>query len=149
MKNSIAEYLNKYYKFGEVSEKEKKDLEEIFSEETFKKDTIIFKENEPGDKMYFVIDGMAKIYLTELDNGKTIAIVKPGEIFGEIAFFDKQPHSAETMAMTDTVIFVLDLNRFNEIRNTNPKLALKITDIVMKTFARRLRSTTRKMYGLY
>jgi CRP/FNR family transcriptional regulator len=149
MNNSIVEYLKKHYEIEEAGEKGIEDLEEIFSEADFKKDEIIFKENEPGEKMYLVIKGMVKIYLTELDGGKTIALIKSGEIFGEIAFFDKQPHSAEAMALMDTEIFVLDLNKFNDIRKTNPGLALNITDVVLKTFAKRLRGTTRKMYGLY
>lgn len=149
MKITIREYFKKYTKIGDLTEREMDDLKKIFLEKSFKKDDIIFKENEMGDRMYFIIDGLVKIYLTDIEEGKTIALMKKGEIFGELAFFDRQPHSAEAVALTEIDMFVLDLDKFKGIRQSNPGLALKITDIILNTVAKRLRGTTRKMYGLY
>ncbi len=149
MKESIGDYLEKHYKISGLKDKDIKDLEKMFSEQSFGKDETIFKENELGDKMYFVIRGLIKVFLKELDKGKTIALMKPGEIFGEITFFDRQPHSAEAMSLSDSDVFILNLDKFNDIKTSNPGLALKIVDIVLKTVAGRLRGTTRKMYGLY
>ncbi len=149
MKITIREYFKKHTKIGDLAEREIDDLKKIFLEKNFKKDDVIFKENEMGDRMYFIIDGLVKIYLTDLEAGKTIALMKKGEMFGELAFFDRQPHSAEAVALTETGMFVLDLNKFKELRQSNPGLALKIIDIILNTVAKRLRGTTRKMYGLY
>ncbi len=149
MKESIADYFEKHYKISGLKDEDKNDLEKVFSLQSYEKDETIFKENEPGDRMYFVFSGLVKIFLKELDKGKTIVLMKPGDIFGEIAFFDRQPHSAEAMSLVDTEVFILDLDKFNNIKTSNPGLALIIIDIVLKIVAKRLRGTTRKMYGLY
>jgi len=145
----ITEYLEKYFGISGLSESDKKDFPGLFETKTYKKDELIFRQNETGEEMYFVKKGLVKIYITELEGGKTIALMKEGTLFGEIALFDNQPRSAEAKSMGDTELLLVGKQKFNSLKETNPRLALKIVDVVLETFCKRLRGTTRKMYGLY
>jgi CRP/FNR family transcriptional regulator len=149
MAGEIAEYLKTHFGLQNISGDDVKTIESIFSEQGFEKDEIIFREGEPGDRMFFIREGLVKVYLREIEKGKTIALIKKGELVGELSFFDNGPHSAEAMALTKTDAYVLNLDRFNGMKKTNPGLALEITDIVLKVVSARLRGTTRKMYGIY
>jgi CRP/FNR family transcriptional regulator, cyclic AMP receptor protein len=64
---------------------------------------VLFHEGDPGDKLYIVLDGKVKLGRTSTDGRENLlAILGPGQMFGELSLFDPGPRSATVTAVTDT-----------------------------------------------
>ena len=65
---------------------------------TYNKNKIIFADGELGESLYIIQKGTVKI--TKILNGNEIilAILKHGDIFGEMALLENKPRSASAIA---------------------------------------------------
>ena len=64
---------------------------------------VLFHEGDTGDKLYVVADGKVKLGRTSSDGRENLlAILGPGQMFGELSLFDPGPRSATVTAVTDT-----------------------------------------------
>ena len=81
---------------------------------------VLFHEGDEGDKLYVVTDGKVKLGRTSSDGRENLlAILGPGQMFGELSLFDPGPRSATVTAVTDTTYSSLsheDLLRWLEGR---------------------------------
>jgi CRP/FNR family transcriptional regulator, cyclic AMP receptor protein len=109
---------------------------------TFKKDDIVCCEYEPGNTFYFLLEGRLKITKIFADSEKTLDILQPGEIFGEMAILEEAPRSA-TIVAVDDVVKVLEFNRanFESLLSSKPELAIKL----LKIFSRRIFDQKRRL----
>jgi len=68
----------------------------------------LFHEGDSGDKLYIVGDGKVKLGRTSADGRENLlAILGPGQMFGELSLFDPGPRSATVTAVTDSSFFSL------------------------------------------
>lgn len=58
----------------------------------------VFREGDGGDGAYVVLDGSVRIFKTRNGHETTLAQLKPGDIFGEMALLDGKPRSASAQA---------------------------------------------------
>jgi CRP-like cAMP-binding protein len=66
---------------------------------------ILFREGEPGDRLYVVIDGKIKLGRTSADGRENLlSVLGPGEMFGELSLFDPGPRTATATAVTDATV---------------------------------------------
>ncbi|HKC93732.1 MAG TPA: Crp/Fnr family transcriptional regulator [Nitrospira sp.] len=98
---------------------------------TFTAGQVIFKEGQPGDVMYVVIEGRIDIVVCD----KVINVVGPGGILGEMALLDKEPRSTTAIANTDCRLVPVDQKRFTFLVQQTPYFAIE----VMQIMAERLR----------
>lgn len=62
----------------------------------------LFNEGDAGDKLYVVTDGKIKLGRSSSDGRENLlAILGPGQMFGELSLFDPGPRSATATAVTD------------------------------------------------
>ena len=97
---------------------------------------VIFKEGEPGDVMYAVVDGSVDIVL----GGQTIEKVEPGGIFGELALVDDSPRGATAVAASAARVAPVDKRHFTFLVQEHPTFALQ----VMSVMAARLRQADQR-----
>jgi CRP-like cAMP-binding protein len=116
------------------------DLLNLFNHEknvvTYKAGEIIFREGEPGDKMYVIQDGVVDIML----HNKLLESAQPGTIIGEMAIIDNEPRSGDAVAKTDVRLVPLDQKRFMYMVQETPFFAIR----VMHIMAERLRAQHRQ-----
>jgi CRP-like cAMP-binding protein len=63
---------------------------------------VLFREGDSGDRLYIVVDGKVKLGRTSSDGRENLlAILGPGQMFGELSLFDPGPRSATVTAVTD------------------------------------------------
>jgi CRP/FNR family transcriptional regulator, cyclic AMP receptor protein len=92
---------------------------------------FIFREGEPGQHMYVLIEGSVLLSV----RGIGIEILNPGELFGEMALIDDEPRSATAVARSPCRLCMVDERRFSFLVQETPFFALH----VMRVLARRLR----------
>src|SRR5690348_14962669 len=78
------------------------------SETKLRRGDVLFHEGDAGDRLYIVMDGKVKLGRTSSDGRENLlAILGPGQMFGELSLFDPGPRSATVTAVTDTSFFSL------------------------------------------
>ena len=140
-----ADFLAEYKTFQNFGEQDLEVLSAECSEGAFKKDETIFPEESPGDKMYVIRQGSVKVFKKIKNNETTLAIVNPGEFFGEMALLDGGPRSAAAKAVEDVKALVISTQNFESLREKQPQVALRIMDVLVRTLSTRLRQANKNL----
>ena len=69
-----------------------------------KKGDILFREGDASDAMYVIKKGSVAITKSKGSSDIELAVLGPGEMLGEMAFFDGKPRSAGAKAKTDAQV---------------------------------------------
>ena len=78
-------------------------LRASMTETRLRRGEVLFHEGDSGDKLYIVTDGKVKLGRTSSDGRENLlAILGPGQMFGELSLFDPGPRSATVTAVTET-----------------------------------------------
>ena len=99
----------------------------------------LIQEGEPGNCLYIVVDGKVRV----LSNERTLQILGPGKMVGELALLDPEPRSASVTAVDDAYLFRIDKQPFDEVMADRPEIALGI----IRTLTRRIRQLGRVVSG--
>jgi CRP/FNR family cyclic AMP-dependent transcriptional regulator len=121
------------------------------SEEVFKRygrtyqpgDTIV-REGDVGDTMFIIQRGEVRIHKHTHDRETTLAVLKAGDFFGEMAIIDREPRSASATAATEAKVLVLSKDIFESQIKTNPKIIMSI----LRKMSERLRAADRQIKTL-
>ncbi len=96
---------------------------------SFKDNTMIFCENEPGNELYIIQSGKVKITKI-VDEEVMLAVLKPGDIFGEMALLDNKPRSASAITFGDTTLLAINKSNFEGMVQAQPQLATKLIQLL-------------------
>jgi len=96
----------------------------------YPKSTMIFSENEPGKELFIIQKGTVKITKIVNNNEVMLAILKPGDIFGEMALLENKPRSASAIAHEDCTLLTVNKTNFQMMVKTQPQLITKLTTIL-------------------
>ncbi len=108
---------------------------------TYPAETMIFSESQSGADMFVIQRGSVKI--SKIVNGTevTLAVLKKGDMFGEMALLENKPRSASAIAKDDCVLMTINKSNFNQMVATQPQLIAKLTT----TLSERLWSMHRQL----
>ena len=92
-------------------------------------DTMIFAESMPGQELYIIQKGNVKI--TKFVNGNEVllAVLKQGDIFGEMSLIENKPRSASAIAFEDSVLLAVNRDNFKRMVTTQPQIIARITTL--------------------
>jgi NADH dehydrogenase len=79
----------------------------------FEAGQFVFHKGEPGDKFYVIEKGRASVYLDE--TAAPVALLRPGDHFGEGALLRSMPRSASVKAEDNLDVLVVDKNSFGRL----------------------------------
>ncbi|HEV2185597.1 MAG TPA: Crp/Fnr family transcriptional regulator [Stellaceae bacterium] len=102
----------------------------------------VFAKGSPGRSMMAILAGSVRISAPS-PTGRDIvlAILNPGEVFGEIAVLDGQDRTADATAISDTYLLVLDHRDFVPFLERRADLCI----LFLKLLCQRLRLTDRQV----
>jgi CRP-like cAMP-binding protein len=105
---------------------------------TYKPGETVFAMGSPGDQIMALLSGTIHISVP-FSEGKELflAIIQPGEVFGELAIFDGNERSADAIAETACTLAILDRNDILSFFEHNPSVWPKL----VKLLVQRLRQT--------
>ncbi|MCX8093381.1 MAG: cyclic nucleotide-binding domain-containing protein [Candidatus Goldbacteria bacterium] len=131
--------------FRELSDKELDIvLRKVFTK-FYKKGSILFVEGMPGEVLYIVLEGSV-IITKKAKDGSEIEIAKLGygELVGEMSLIDSGPRTATGKTEVDSKLIVITKKSFNEILESDPRIAAKILMELLKVLNKRLRATDKR-----
>ena len=106
---------------------------------------ILFHEGDPGDRLYVIVDGKVKLGRASGDGRENLlAILGPGEMFGELSLFDPGPRNATATAVADTTLIGLGSDDLGSWLDGRPDVSRQL----LSALARRLRRTNEALADL-
>jgi len=108
---------------------------------TFKAGEMIFSEFEPGDTFYLIQSGRVQLVKLVGDFEKTLDILQPSEMFGEMAILENSPRSATAIALDTVTVLEFNSQNFEVLMLGNPQIALKL----LKLFCKRIYDSKRRV----
>jgi CRP-like cAMP-binding protein len=103
----------------------------------FKAGTVLFEEGQPGDYMYVITAGEVEIRRMVGETERVLAVLSPGEFFGEMAILNARPRSATAVVRIDSRLLVIEGKTFEAMLRARPEIALRL----IKALAARLEAT--------
>jgi CRP-like cAMP-binding protein len=113
---------------------------------TYKPGEILFKEKEIASSLFIIQKGQIRLYLPKGKGFVEIAILRAGEVIGEMAYFDEQnrKRSCSASAIVETQVIEISFAAFGKtISNLNPWFKT-----IINTLADRLRKSNTKIKEL-
>ena len=106
---------------------------------------VLFAEGDQGDRLYVILEGKIKLGRTKSDGRENLlAILGPGEMFGELSLFDPGPRTATATSVGDSVLIGLGHESMQPWLLQHPEVAFKL----LNALARRLRRTNDSLADL-
>jgi CRP-like cAMP-binding protein len=90
------------------------------------KGTVLFREGEPGKEMFVLQSGKVAISKKVRDVEKVLALLGPGEFFGEMAIISNKPRSASATIEDDARLLVIDPKTFEGMIRGNSEIAVRM-----------------------
>jgi hypothetical protein len=104
----------------------------------------LVKTGDPGDAMYLVLEGEVRVRMIIAGKETILAVLGPGEFFGEIALFDHGPRSADVVANQDSTLLKISAGDFQRLANQAPDLATPFLLAMGKTLTQRIRADNKR-----
>lgn len=109
----------------------------------------IFAYGDVGDELYLIRRGEVRIMLPiETGPAHHLATFGRGAFFGEMAFLDPGPRSADAVAFVDCEIYVLSRARFEAFASSHKRAALALLQGIARALAVRLRYSNAEVQAL-
>ena len=96
----------------------------------YPKNTMIFSENQSGADMFIIQEGKVKISKIVDGTEVTLAILKKGDMFGEMALLENKPRSASAIAEEECRLMTVNKSNFNQMVSTQPQLVARLTTML-------------------
>jgi SulP family sulfate permease len=118
--------------------------------ETYKKGERIIREGDTDRDLFILTKGVVSIktQLQDSQRIKRLLTYSPGVIFGEFAFLDGIPRSADVWADEYSELFRLRLSEFESLSKVNPKITTKLTVNLARELSQRLRQASAEVRSL-
>jgi CRP-like cAMP-binding protein len=87
----------------------------------------VFRQGQPGDRMYFVIEGTLKVLRGDDEVGR----LSDGNFFGEVALFTNQPRNASVQAATYCDLYALDRGAFSRLLERFPDIGERLREVAL------------------
>lgn len=111
----------------------------------YRKGNVIFVQGEQGERCFAIVSGAVKISAYHSDGREAvIAVLGPGDVFGELSLFDQAARSADASAIENTELLSFDARAITEAISTNPEIAMTL----LRVLGRRLRHTNEALQDI-
>ncbi|MFP2899186.1 Crp/Fnr family transcriptional regulator [Corallococcus sp. 4LFB] len=111
---------------------------------------FIFREGDTGQDMFILADGKVRISKSVPGIGEeALAILEPGQYFGEMAVIEDSPRSADAIAHTSCTVWVIERAKLDQLMFTDKDLAYVLLWTFVRTLSERLRETNEKIKGFF
>ena len=118
--------------FSAVSTEQLSHLAVIAEEVTFPEGDVIFRETDPSDSMYLVLEGAVRLHRAEMD----VTVARKNDVFGAWALFDDDPRVVTATTVEAARVLRIEKDDFIDLLADH----VQITQGILKGMVQRLRS---------
>jgi CRP/FNR family transcriptional regulator len=140
--DDTARLLGRVPLFAGLSERELEQLAQVAVPRTYEPGEAVFREGDSGDTCYIVREGSVRVTRRHSDGRSiTLAELRPGAIFGELAMFGGETRSASVEALEPTRALAILAGDLRRLLLEHPELAVRM----LEGLADRLRAANERI----
>jgi CRP-like cAMP-binding protein len=130
--------------FGGLSDDELQEILSFCREEVFKNEDIIQEDSTATSDLYVLVEGRVSIEFEmwppdmDAQDRAQLAILRPGDVFGEIAFLKGKRRSANVKAIDETRVLQIDGQRLNDLFQKSPHIGYTVMRNMALILAQRI-----------
>jgi CRP-like cAMP-binding protein len=124
--------------FGQTPDDVLADVADLMEEMEVSENEAIFKQGDPGDSMYIIVDGRVRVHLEE----QLLNYLGESDVFGEMALLDPEPRLASVTTVEPTRLFRLDQAPFFQLIAERPEIATSIIRVLTRLLRDRVHDLT-------
>ena len=131
---AVAELLGGVPIFAALSLEERSELASRMRLRRFARDEVIFHREDPSGHFFVIVAGTVKLTLED-DGGRqaVIAILRGGDVFGELELFDDLPRSVTVAAISETEVLALGRADFFDVLERYPRSMRAMLALLART----------------
>lgn len=103
------------------------------------KGEAVFYKGTVGSQMYVVLGGKVGV----VEEGKCLASLTTGDMFGEMALVTKEPRSANVVALEDSLLFVLSESTFERLMTK--RVAIRMLFNIIRVLSHRIKEANARL----
>lgn len=121
-------------------------IAQVTAEESYRSGDRIFQFGDPGDKLFIIVSGKVRISREVAGLGEeALAVLGPGDVFGEMALLDDASRSADALAHERCHLLVIKKDDFDDLLFFHKDLAYEVLWSSIRMLSARLRETNDKL----
>jgi CRP-like cAMP-binding protein len=120
-------------------------LRGVLEREMLNATEVLFREGDPGDRLYLLASGKISIAIRGAGGGRGVMTYAPGAMLGEASLLDGAPRPATATAAADSVVYSLTRAALDALAAAHPALASKL----LLTLGRHLSGRLRQASDIY
>ncbi len=121
-------------------------IAQVATEESHATGTKLFQFGDAGDKLFVVLEGKVRISREVAGMGEeALAVLGPGEVFGEMSLLDEAPRSADARVHESCRVLVIRKEAFDDLLYLHKDLAYEVLWNSVRILGMRLRETNEKL----
>ena len=106
---------------------------------------VLFEEGARGVSLFIVLKGRIQIQKRVKDQKTVLAILPPGEVFGEMALYENLPRSAAARSSTEASVLELTGQQLEALEKDAPNVAMLFKEVILRGLTHRMREFSREM----
>ena len=138
------ELLAKFKLFTELNSDELAELIRHSGTASYKAGETIISSGDVGFCMYVILRGRARVSAQDVE----LALLEPGDFFGEVALVDDGPRSADVVATEDCELLTITRMTLGMLAGLQPGAAIHILAAIGRSLVGRLRAENQKYVDL-
>jgi len=146
--HSDNELLKKFQLFAELSSEEVQTLIAQSTTATFAAGDQIISAGEPGHCMYVILRGSARVTAKSGGKDLELALLTPGDFFGEVSLVDDGPRSADVSAVEPCELLCITRMTLGVLAGLQPGAAIHLLAAIGRCLVARLRAGNQKYMDL-
>jgi CRP-like cAMP-binding protein len=128
--------------FADLDDPELGKVADICREQTYQPGETIFKEGDPGNRLFLIAQGEVRISRQIPGSGEeALAVLRTGACFGEMAVFDRSERSTDAISNGGCTLATISRSELEMLLDFEPDLAAKVLRSMVRLLALRLRAT--------
>ena len=96
----------------------------------YPKNSMIFAEGEPGNELFIIQKGSVTIAKIVDEKEVLLAVLKPGDIFGEMALLEAKPRNASAVVYEECHVLAVNKANFERMIQTQAQLIARLTSLL-------------------
>jgi len=113
--------------FEHLNDEERTGLAGVIDLRALTAGETLFHAGEPGESLYVVRSGEVELFIKDTAGQKIpLAVVRAGEVFGELALLDRSPRTATAIALAECELLELDRDDLLLLFRKSPAAALRL-----------------------
>lgn len=116
--------------FARVPKRHLRTILKRMGEYEYEDGATILKDGRPGEVLFLLLDGEARV----VRGGRTVARLRAGDFFGEIAVLDRRPRTASVIAASPVRCLTLHRADLREVTSEEPSVAWALLEELASRF---------------